>query len=151
MKTMKIAKRVYYCPMCGHDEVHETNHQGEIYCPCKACGSSPLYCREIDSHAGVPFITAILHAYRFNIENPDDKQAYSVLCDSLKAIGFRKFKVLTEYRTSQAEASHDGEKVKLFNPDQWPDQYVSNIGRLHQWKEGHVPNPSIKAGYYLEL
>jgi len=44
-----------------------------------------------------------------------------------------------------------GLEVTLFNPEQFDNQYVANLGRLHQWHEFVVPNQDIKIGYYLEL
>jgi hypothetical protein len=149
MQLLKIASRKYFCPTCGNEEMHSTNHQGEIYCHCKKCHSSPLYCAEIDAHAGLPFRTAVLHCYRFYLENEDERQAYHALRAQLE--GVHCHEVLMLGGEFAAESKHDGKTVKLFNPETWPDQFVSDIGRLHRWKQYVVENPRVKMGYWLEL
>ena len=39
MKTTgKITAKMYRCKSCGHESLHSTNHYGEIYPRCTACG-----------------------------------------------------------------------------------------------------------------
>lgn len=140
---LPIASRQYYCPVCDHREKHSTNHVGEIYCHCRRCGNSPLYCAEADAHAGLPYREAVLRCYRYDISDP----AYKALLAQLS--GVECFRASCEYRSLEALRRHDGETVRLYEPDQWPDQFVSNIGRLHRWFEAVCPNWRVKTGYYL--
>src|SRR6185369_7038494 len=112
---MKYATREYYCPTCGNKEKHGTNHQGEIYCNCKNCGNSPLYCAEVDAHAGQPFATAIIHFYNYDMECPSAKEAYAALREKLKDI--KCFEVNGDFQAWNAMRKHEGKRVKLFNPD----------------------------------
>jgi hypothetical protein len=155
---MQVAPRDYYCPLCGNPELHTTNHQGEIYTPCKKCGHGVLYCAEVDAHAGLPFVTATLHFYHFNFDAPPygggdaAKAEYKALRGSLIAAGCKKFATLGhKHEESNQFRYRDGLPVKLFNPGQWPDQFVSDIGRLHRWFEFVWPNKKIKTGYWLEV
>lgn len=154
---MKIAKREYYCPMCKQKEMVSTNHQGEIYSPCKGCGSCVRYCAEIDSFAGLPYRTATFRAYRLFLEGSylvparEQRMHYTDLTRHLTGKGYTVFKVLMTHAGSEVEKTYDGETVRLYHFDQWTDQFVSNIGRLHYWKEYVFPNKNIKAGYYLEI
>lgn len=158
---MKIARRLYYCPVCGNEEPHETNHTGEIYCNCRACGNSPLYCREGDGNAGRPFKLVTLRVYRFNLENPADRRDYNELREALSRRGLTCHKVLdhgfgrpagSKYLFSfDAIAVHTGETFKVYDPEQFKGQYVSDIGRVHDWYETIYPNNKIKAGYWLEF
>lgn len=156
---MKFATRQYYCPTCGHEEKHGTNHIGEIYCDCRACGNSPLYCVESDMQTRPAEATATLHAYRFNLET--DREAYLAFCQRMtEEFHYTKFNVLDHgycrpagfkhLFSMAAWTPHDGETVKLFNLGQFERQYVSNLGRVHDWYETIYPNRKIREGYWLE-
>lgn len=155
MASSKIANRAYYCPTCGNREVHATNHTGEIYCECRACGNSPLYCAEVDVFEGRTYRTAVIHFYEYQTyaENyGNQKTRYSNLVQDLNTRGYHRFHAITSYRSYTAMKSHDGETVRLYDPDQFPaDQYVSNIGRLHQWFEAAWDNRYIRSGYWLDI
>jgi hypothetical protein len=151
---MPITLKQYYCPTCGNQENHSTNHYGEIYCNCRKCGNSPLYCSEVNSHEGLPFLNATIHFYSFDIGTEEGARGYSELSRYLNQdldYKGKKFAVLTQYKEWQAVKSHDGESIKLYNPDQFDNQFVSNIGRVFYWKEAVYPNRDIKDGYYLVI
>lgn len=155
MKLLKIASRLYRCPMCGNLENHSTNHEGEIYCNCKACGNMPLYFAGRDIHADMKFKEVVMHCYSFGSCVPQQQDPnladYADLELLMKLRGYKKFAVATEYRQWTAIREHDGKTVKLYLPFQWADQFVTNIGRLHQWWEAVFPNKEIHNGYYLEM
>ena len=67
--TMKYAHRMYYCPLCHHEQAIVTNHQGEVYSGCKKCDGTVLYCKEINQFSGVEFVYATIRAYNLNIES----------------------------------------------------------------------------------
>lgn len=53
--TGKYSIKPYFCPKCGHEEEHGTNHWGEIYCACHSCGNVGLECLEpVPEGYGVP-------------------------------------------------------------------------------------------------
>jgi hypothetical protein len=155
--AVPITVKLYRCPTCGHEEEHSTNHTGEIYCNCKACGNSPLYCAEVDPFEGRPFVTARLVCYRFTLEDDQQRKQYAELKSKLRQEhGYKVFASL-DYSPAghkhlfsfAAWREHDGETVRLYDPEQFTNQYVSNLGRVFDWKEAIYPNRKIKEGYYL--
>ncbi len=157
---LKIESRPYYCPVCGNKETHSTNHIGEIYTHCKACGNSPLYCElAAEEYTQPPDKTAILHVYKFNLETQRDE--YKALCQRLSEMGYARAEALDPgygrpaghkfLFAMGAWDQHDGETVRIYRPEQFQDQYVSNLGRVHTWYETIYPNAKIKHGYWLEF
>jgi len=143
---MKISNKVYYCPVCGNEENHSTNHYGEIYTSCRKCSNTGLYCKENpptnhDKTAQIVF-------YRFNLDNSEGVE-YTNLIREITKRGFSKFSCLIEWKTIQALKTHDRETVYLYNSTQFDNQYVSNIGRIFNWFEAAYPNRDIREGYYL--
>lgn len=148
---MAITNKDYYCPTCGNEETHSTNHHGEIYCRCLKCGAGTLYCKE-ETFKGREYVNARMCRYRYNLENKHERAAYAAMLDSLAASGVRCFGVLETPQTAKAELSHAGGVfLRLYKPFLWEGQYVSNVGRLHAWKEYIYPNKNIKEGYFLEI
>lgn len=148
---MKVASRLYYCPVCLHQQKHDTNHQDEIYCPCRVCSNSPLYCAEVDSNANRPYRTAVIRFYDCDMSTPEGNAEYKAIEGKLIASGYKMFNVYIKHEAFAALNRHNGESVKLFDPDQFEDQYVSTIGRLHEWFQAAWDNWQIKTGYYLEM
>lgn len=148
---MLYSIKEYYCPNCGNRSKQGTNHIGEIYVNCGKCGSSPLYCAEVDALKDRPFIEAKLVYYKFNLDKPEDKAAYSQLGDTLKAKGYALHDALSAFSEWMEIEKKDGRIIRLYNPEQFKGQYVSNIGRVFDWREAVFPNRKIKHGYYLEM
>jgi hypothetical protein len=170
---MPRSVKTYYCPLCGNKEDHSTNHTGEIYTGCRKCGHSVLYCEQTE--LAEPFIEVKLHAYRFDFECSRIHHGISYetwskkrkpLCDRCKHAydaylelrrfletqsRFKCFNVLAKHSEVEALKAHDGEIIQLYKASQFEDQYVSNIGRVHNWFEAVFPNDKVKAGYYLEF
>lgn len=44
--TGKLSYKTYECMNCGKRTDHQTNHWGEIYARCTACGHTRLFCTE---------------------------------------------------------------------------------------------------------
>jgi uncharacterized Zn finger protein len=150
---MPITNKVYYCPLCGSREDHSTNHIGEIYCHCRNCGNNPLYCEEMD-YSKFEYTEAILHYYRFSINESRQLNQYNTLKEYLRDnLKYKIFDVieLNAHQIMQGIMLRDSETIKLYKPFHWPDQFVSNIGRVHKWKEVIYPNKNVKEGYYLEF
>lgn len=147
-----IIKKGYFCPVCKTISLHETNHCGEIYCGCKSCGNSPLYCSETDMFKNLPFIEAKFKYYYLNMERDGDREEMEKIRENLRKVNFQKW-TFTPLLPNQMRvyARYHDTMVKLYNPMQFANQYVSNIGRLFQWKEAIYPNSVIKNGYYLEF
>lgn len=154
---MEYKQRLYGCPVCGWQKEIGTNHTGEIYVECGNCRNSPLYFAEKDMNAGREYGLAVLHYYRYDLSDEvSDAPAYRELRARLKAQGFKVWKEpdRTPYKPGadvRAYERHNGATVRLYDPAQFDNQYVSNLGRLHQWKEATYLNKKIKEGYWLEL
>jgi hypothetical protein len=146
---MQIANRLYYCPVCGNEEPHVTNHTGEIYTACRRCANLGLYCKEVDEFAGLPCKEAVLRVYCFNLEETYEAARYKQLCRLREAEGRKPFEVLWESKAFDAVRRHDGRVVRLYH-ELVKGQFVTDLGRLHSWKQAVFPNRRIKAGYYLE-
>lgn len=148
-----VTTKTYYCPLCGNEEPHSTNHIGEIYCNCKKCGNSPLYCRDMD-YSKLEYKEAIIHYYRFSTDQSRQLNQYEILKDYLgNILKYKLFDAIWPniHQTMQGIMLNDLEIIKLYKPFQWEDQFVSSIGRVHKWKEAIYPNKKIKEGYWLEI
>jgi hypothetical protein len=142
--------RPYYCPACGNNEDHGTNHIREIYCNCKNCGNSLLYCA-FASFENEPFEEAKMFAYRYSIDKPEDARNYALLCAKLRNKGYKLFDTIAiNSLTMKAMCEHAGEVIQLYKVDQFDNQFVSNIGRVHYWAEAIYPNRNVKEGYWIE-
>lgn len=147
----KYAIREYKCPVCGNIEKHGTNHFGEIYCPCKKCKNSVLYCNEpeaLEAREQRKQDKAVLTYYRFDISQPVQATQYKALCSQLQAQGLTKWDFVGLDRMTEME-QHNGKEVTIYDKDTFDNQYISDIGRLFNWKEQIYPNKKIKNGYYL--
>lgn len=148
---VKYAVRQYKCPQCGNIEEHGTNHFGEIYCHCKKCKGSPLYCIEPEALAAMnerQQSKVLLTYYRFDISQPEEHKQYKLLCKELKAKGLVKWDYIGIDRIVEME-KFNGKEIIIYDKDQFDNQYVSDAGRLFNWKEQIFPNKKIKNGYYL--
>ena len=143
---MKIELRDYVCPMCLTESQHSTNHEGEIYCGCKKCGSSVLYFKG----ANTPFVPMFtLKKYRFDWGKPQERDAYlKMVSERGKAKKF-KVNVLPRNSTLFFDSLKENEIINVFNPNEFTGQYITNKGRLHDWFEASYPNADILEGYYL--
>ena len=151
---MAITTKKYYCPACKNEENHSTNHYGEIYTRCRACGNFPMYCAE-NKEMRIPDAKAKMVVYRFNLNDYDenhkqDRIEYKILCEKLSK-QHKKFNTFVEHKQMKALEQHDQEIVDIYNRNQFESQYVTSIGRLHDWFESIFPNKGIKVGYYLEF
>ena len=158
---MAITTKKYYCPVCENEENHSTNHYGEIYTRCRACGNSPMYCAE-NMEVRIPDAKAKIVFYRFNLNDYDENHKqnrieYKTLCEKLsKKYGGSttfscRFDVFMEHKGIKALEQHDQKIVDVYNRSQFESQYVTSLGRLHNWLEVIFPNKRIKVGYYLEF
>lgn len=155
-----VTRKEYYCPVCGNKEMHTTNHFQEIYCKCKICGNNPLYYGNPKIHElaykDITYIQAILHYYYYDLNSACDYTVYNKLVNFLQKNN--KYSVFVSNGSCacsdirfRALKKHDGKKVTLYNPLQFDNQFVSNVGRVFKWKEAMHPNKRIKEGYYLEF
>ncbi len=143
----KISVKEYYCPLCKNVSRHSTNHYGEIYTPCRICGNSVLYCKE--ANTGEPHAWGKLMFYRFNVSNPSELEMYNNMKLLLKAKGYKKFSVNMKHIQYEELLKYNGVPIGLYNINQFEDQVVSTIGRIHYWTEMLWDNKSIKSGFYL--
>ncbi len=143
----RVTSKEYYCPVCGNSETHSTNHYGEIYCECRVCMNNVLYCSEGD--LGEPEGECRVQFYRFNLEYEEDKEQYKELCKFLKETGYKKFDTSISHRALEELSKRDGKAINLYRVNAFERQFISDIGRLHEWFEAIFPNKKLKAGYFL--
>lgn len=143
---MKIQDRLYYCPVCNTESTHQTNHEGEIYVTCKVCKAGVLYFKGGDLGE---YIETKIHGYRFNIDNPDEREVYLSLKDSLD--GRKCFDARHEPGATDLKILGQQDIVRLYTRQIFDNQWISNFGRLHDWFEAIYPNKKIKEGYYLDM
>jgi hypothetical protein len=156
---MPITKKQYRCPTCGNLEMHYTNHFGEIYCHCKKCGAAVLYCNEsvaIEAFSRRQISQVTVHWYYIRLpekygESVDPFINYRALKKSLTDLGFKKFEVVVSYSYKVALKAHVDEKILVYDRNTFPDQYITSVGRLHNWQEFPYENVPIKEGYWLEF
>lgn len=148
---MKVLNRDYQCPTCNAKSTVETNHIGEIYSGCKYCGNGVLYCIEpeaIKERDALPYIETTLHYYRFSIHIESQKKEYLALRKVLTKQGLHVFDSLS-MNTNSMKAYKDHGVVKLYTGQVFDNQWISDVGRVHDWAETIYPNKDIKEGYYL--
>ena len=39
--------------------------------------------------------------------------------------------------------------VEIREPKTFEGQFISNVGRIHNWYERYIPNKNLKIGYYI--
>lgn len=147
----KITIKKYYCPTCGNEEKHSTNHYGEIYSGCKKCKNTVLYCVEPEVKREQPDSQCQIKFYSFNLERNNEKEGYEQLKKHLKGKGYKKFNSLITFSAFEAMKQHNGKAIGLYNIKQFDNQIVSTIGRVFYWYEAVWPNKKIKSGYYLDF
>lgn len=150
MKTSAYFNKMYYCPACKHQENHGTNHYGEIYCLCKRCGNSPLYCRDVDEFKDSELKEVTLHCYYYDISKYEESIQYRNFEKDMRGLGYEIFQTASMDGKQFVFKQYHLQKIKLYLPFQWDNQYVSNIGRVFNWREMVYENKSIKEGYFLE-
>lgn len=150
-----ISPKKYICLVCGNEEIHSTNHFSEIYCNCVKCKSMGLECIEenaIQARNALEKVSAKVVLYHYDISKEAQKQAYKALSKELKEKGYKKFRVISEF-VSEIAFRHRVKSlegiVEISEPNTFPDQFISNIGRIHNWFERACQNKDIKGGYYI--
>lgn len=145
----------YYCPTCGYETSVETNHFGEIYSGCKRCGSIQLYCKEYEGIAALNSreqIIVKLEFYRFNIGIDREWEKYKKLTSKLESNKTVQFAYTISLHKRIKELKKSAERgVVLYDPMQFKDQFVSNIGRIYSWEEMEYDNKLIKEGYFINF
>jgi hypothetical protein len=132
-----------------------TNHIGEICSGCKNCNGIVLYCTEPEEIKPREDITdtakAIFHKYRFDIMEPGELRQYEDLCEEIKRLDYKKFDSIrrNQFRREFFHYIDDKREVKLYKPSKFKTQYITDVGRLHNWYEIIFPNKAIKFGYYV--
>lgn len=139
--------KTYVCGLCKQESQHSTNHNGEIYTPCKNCGNGSLYCKGFEPEG----IETKVNVYRFNIENKDELQAYKELKAKLKDNGMKLFDVYDSHKFGYYDILRTAKVAKVDFTYVFDNQWNTNLGRLHDWYESIYPNKKIKQGYYLSL
>ena len=152
----KITDKEYKCPICLDVSTHATNHNGEIYPECKVCSNKGMLLVE----GGYKFVrnnsyTVRIVPYRLNLEIAGELLMYNTLCEYLtKTLKFKMFDVLApEFGKGKFFEdrwnSSKGFNIAVKDATQFESQYVTEIGRLHNWFEFIYPNIRIRNGYYL--
>jgi uncharacterized protein YlbG (UPF0298 family) len=154
---MKISYKKYYCPLCGAESKQQTNHFGEIYSGCKKCGNTILYCKEpeaLEIMEARKQVKAVFHTYRFEIDEVTQRLDYEELQKHLKHyFNYKMFDAITignSHTQLVEQRKWDGKEITIYDPLLFKGQYVSSIGRVHDWFEFIFPNARVKAGYWLE-
>lgn len=148
---MKCKIRFYYCGLCGKFSKHETNHTREIYTPCRKCGNSVLYCAT-DNRTEVPVdAVATVNYYRYDISKPEQHRAYKELYATLLDLDYVLFDCLPSKHEYLQQIKQIGFTVNIFKINTFKSQYITNVGRLHEWYEEIFPNKDIKSGYFLTI
>mgnify|MGYP001394995778 CR=1 FL=1 len=145
----KIAYRTYYCGICGTTSEQQTNHTGEIYVACSKCGNDVLYCKT--QKFSKTYENAELVYYSFDISQDSERAAYEILTRQLQAeYKYEKFTCIMPKQSIYMNyiSKIQYRTIKLFE-EVCAGQFVSDIGRLHNWYEAVYPNDFIKIGYYL--
>lgn len=145
---MKITKKKYICLACTNVTERSTNHEGEIYCRCKKCGNLGLHCESKLHLFDESNDVAVFHFYRFNLE--EEKEEYKQLCNFLRSLNYKVFDTFYGFKLTTLWEEWSNSEIKIINPQEFDNQYVTNKGRLHQWSEAIFYNKRIKEGYYLD-
>lgn len=145
-----ITVKPYICPLCSTVQEVSTNHNGEIYSQCKYCKSSPLYL-EKDEREFIYTNWRVKH-YSFDLENKIDSEMYSLLKKKMELFNYRVF---ASYPVSYLQSKLTRKicsvgHLSVHEKDAFPDQFITQHGRLHNWKEWIFQNAKIKQGYYIE-
>jgi len=153
----EVKARAYECPVCGHKSIKTTNHFGEIYSGCNICGSTVLYCIEpeaIEAMKNREKDTAYIFKYYVNLDstisdyNAEKTKNYKETIEKLEK-RFKKFEVISTGFKTLLDYIDEKEEVVVLDKNTFEDQFISNRGRIHRWKEIVYPNKNIKAGYYV--
>ncbi len=107
-------------------------------------------------------IKTTLHAYEFNLHDPDQRAAYKDLCNKLRERGMR----CTEFVSTDGHTHHrnhikplDGCEITLelrhVFDNQWntaPTETSDKGLRVFDWTQSYLPhNEKYKAGHYLDV
>lgn len=106
----------------------------------------------INSRKILEKVSAKIYFYEFNLTNELEKEGYKNLCLNLKEKGCRKFHVISEYSSWSAFQKTVNElngNVEITDPKTFEGQFISNVGRIHDWNERYIPNKNLKIGYYI--
>jgi hypothetical protein len=106
----------------------------------------------INSRKTLEKVSATIVFFEFDVKDPIQKEAYKIVCNHLKEKEYEKFHVLSEYSfwsAFQKTVKESNGKVEITEPNTFKDQFVSNVGRIHNWYERCIPNKSLKIGYYI--
>jgi DNA-directed RNA polymerase subunit RPC12/RpoP len=147
---MKITTKTYICLACGNTELHATNHEEEIYCRCKKCGNLGLHPESKLNIFDESNDVAVFHYYKFDVNIIEEQNKYYDLCDFLDEKNYKKFRTYYQFNHTELWQQWDNKEIKIINPQQFANQYITNKGRLHQWSEAIWDNKKIKEGYYLD-
>lgn len=142
-----ITLKTYICGLCGTESKHSTNHEGEIYTPCKNCGNDSLFCKGHEPSG----IETKLTVYRFDISNSEEKKEYEALEKSLKNNGLKLFDCIDSTKYGYFELLEKKGKCYIDPSFVFDNQWNTNLGRIFDWYESIVPNKKLKIGYYLTL
>lgn len=157
MSLVKVAYRKYVCPLCGTETSQQTNHFGEIYIRCTVCDSRVLYCMEPEAilmRESRPFLMLRLHYYHLDLGVPEEKERYATI---LKATEGRSLWQHQYYYVppvgamAKALRYHSERDIKFYTHCIFDNQWVTEIGRIHDWFEFDHPNKKMKHGYYVGL
>ncbi len=103
-----------------------------------------------------------IHAYHFNVENPDEAEQYRAMCNTLRDAGHGKPLVFAETDRGAFHRKHilplDGQEIELDDTHLFPNQWntkataTSDKGlRVFDWTEAYFQNERIKRGHYLAI
>jgi hypothetical protein len=155
-----IARKKYKCSVCEAVTEHQTNHFGEIYCPCPMCGSTnPLQCVEpeaIQAKADIKYVAVKITPYYFDVSGKENAKLYENLCENLQFKGLKMFRCisLTPHEARAAFYKKITELGEVHLALNWitENQWSTQEGfRVFDWREEIYPNKKIKEGYYLDV
>lgn len=153
-----LTNKQYECPLCKNKTTQYTNYFGEIYTLCKKCNNNQLYCIEeeaIKIRENRPQTKATILCYSFEFKTYKDWRRYETLIESIEDKGYNKFSIYcgttTSFKQYNLIAEYEHKEITIYDKDTFENQYITEIGRLHNWAEFSYPNPNIIKGYYLHF
>jgi hypothetical protein len=146
----EISEKIYFCPLCGHEEKHNTNHYGEIYTVCPNCKSIGLYCKGVTRLVvAIGFFT--FYEFRNLDEDKDQIEAYKQFVHFNRMCGVSK-NIFQEQRSSIAiniYREHAGTEIDVYEIMRGSNQYSTKIGRLHSYSRLNVSKISKCAYQFM--
>lgn len=149
-----VNRKKYECTTCKTVKLVETSHFGEIYNPCKKCGQHNWFCIEdiaLEHRSQLPQVKVQFYTYRFDLNNTHQLVQYKELEEKMSLLKYNKWDFYVDSMKNPFEywRQYSNKEVTIYKPNTFDNQFISEIGRIHNWAEAIYPNKFIKEGYYI--